>query len=369
MTIIDADYLKNYDGPDLRIMEVCGTHTSAIFKSGIRSLLSPKIRLVSGPGCPVCVTVPSYIDQCIEISIIPGHELLCFGDLLKVPGTERSLSDAKGAGGRVRMIWSPFDALALAEREPETVFVVAAIGFETTAPAFALLLEEAAARGIKNIKLLTSLKSALTAIEWVCAAGEAVDAFLCPGHVSVVTGADAYIPLAEKYNKPFIVAGFEGEHMLAAITAAVEDASEGRGIVRNLYPEAVSAQGNIKAKEITERYFDLDTAVWRGLGSVPGSGYYLKEKYNAYDMDILRKVDCFFADTNRNDDSNNIEADIAAHNADLPQGCRCGDVILGRIDPDECPLFGAACTPTHSVGPCMVSSEGACGTWYRGKDY
>jgi len=351
MAITDADYLRKYDGPELRIMEVCGTHTAAIFRSGIRSFLSPKIRLVSGPGCPVCVTVPAYIDRCIEISMIPGHELLCFGDLLKVPGSERTLSDAVGAGGRVRMIWSPFDALALAEQEPETTLVTAAIGFETTAPAFALLLEEAAARGIKNIKLLTSLKSALAAIDWVCAAGENVDAFLCPGHVSVVTGADAYIPLAEKYNKPFIVAGFEGEHLLAAISAAVKDVSEGRGVVRNLYPEAVGAQGNIKAKEIIKRYFNLDTAVWRGLGSVPLSGYYLKVSHGDGSCGTICQGDGSCG-TRQEDE--------------LPEGCRCGDVILGRIDPAECPLFGTACTPIHAVGPCMVSSEGACGTWYRG---
>jgi len=257
-------------------------------------------------------------------------------------------------GGRVRMVWSPFDALALAEQEPETVFVIAAIGFETTAPAFALLLKEAMGRGIKNIKLLTSLKSALTAIDWVCAAGEAVDAFLCPGHVSVITGADAYIPLAEKYNRPFIVAGFEGEHLLAAIHAAVKDASEGRGGVRNLYPEAVSSGGNLKAKEITERYFDLATAVWRGLGSVPDSGYYLKEEYSAYDMN-----------TSQGDDSCGAREVEQSISRDFAEGCRCGDVILGRIDPDECPLFGTACTPVHAVGPCMVSSEGACGIWYR----
>ena len=349
MTLNDKEYLKRYDGPPLRIMQVCGTHTAAIFKNGIRSFLSPGIRLVSGPGCPVCVTVPSYIDRCAEICLTPGYELLCFGDLLKVPGSEMTLSDAKGRGGRVRMVWSPFDALALAERAPATTFVVAAIGFETTAPAFGLLLDEAEARNIRNIKLLTSLKSALAAIDWVCAAGEAIDAFLCPGHVSVVTGADAYVPLAEKYKKPFIVAGFEGEHLMAAIRAAAEaaaaNAAEGRGCVRNLYTEAVTAQGNIKAREITEKYFEPGAAEWRGLGIVEGSGYYLKEEYRAYDAEYA--------------------CSVRERTQEAP-GCRCGDVILGRIDPSECPLFGTSCTPTRPVGPCMVSAEGACGCWYRG---
>ena len=416
MGLGDKEFLKTYDGPALRIMEVCGTHTAAIFKSGIRSFLSPKIRLISGPGCPVCVTMTDFIDQCIEAAMRPGHELLCFGDLLKVPGGRvgrvalapeshtagrvalapeshtadrvalapeshvnrplltqaRTLSDAKSTGARVRMIWSPFDAIDLAKSDPGTIFVVAAIGFETTAPAFGLLIGEAEALGIKNIKLLTSLKSAIAAIDWVCAdsestgrAGaecglkepsqlsdpsssgadsEAIDAFLCPGHVSVITGADAYRPLAEKYKKPFIVAGFEGERLLGAIRAAAEDAAEGRGGVRNFYHEAVSPGGNEKARAITERYFEQGPADWRGLGSVAASGYHIKEDYRKYD------------------------AGTPAHNTPAaepdPDGCRCGEVILGRINPDACPLFGTACTPAHAIGPCMVSSEGACGIWY-----
>ncbi|MCL2112225.1 MAG: hydrogenase formation protein HypD [Clostridiales bacterium] len=335
----DLDFLREYNGSALRIMEVCGTHTAAIFKSGIRSFLSPKIRLVSGPGCPVCVTVPGYIDRCIEISMREGHELLCFGDLLKVPGTERTLSDAKGVGGRVRMLWSPFDAIALAKGEPETVFVVAAIGFETTAPAFGLLLEEAEAQGVDNLRLITSLKSAVAAIDWVCAMGEEVDAFICPGHVSVVTGADAYSPLAERYGKPFVVAGFEGKSLAAAVRVAAEDAAKGRGGVRNLYAEAVSAEGNARAQAVIERHFEVRDEVWRGLGTVPASGYF------------LRGVD--------------QPSGFASHEEQAT--CRCEDVILGRIDPNECPLFGGECTPTQAVGPCMVSAEGACGTWYRGR--
>ena len=343
----DKEYLQSYDGRPLRIMEVCGTHTSSIFKSGIRSFLSPKIKLVSGPGCPVCVTVPDYIDRCIEIAKRPDYEIICFGDLLKIPGSRRTLSEAKSAGGRIRMAWSPFDTLTLAAENPETTFVVAAIGFETTAPAFALLLEEAIEQGIKNIRLLTSLKSALAAMDWICASGEDIDAFLCPGHVSVVTGSDAYKPLAEKYGKPFIIAGFEGEHLLSAIRAAAEGAAEGRSGVRNLYPEAVRAEGNIKARKIIDRYFDLEDDIWRGLGTVAKSGYYLRERFFAYDMQ----------------DS----MDGSERSGSLPDGCRCGDVILGRIDPDECPLFGTSCDPSHAAGPCMVSSEGACGTWYRSR--
>ena len=331
-------------------MEVCGTHTAAVFKNGIRSFLSQKIKLVSGPGCPVCVTVVPFIDECIDISLRPGHELICFGDLMKVPGSEKTLSDAKGSGGRVRMTWSPFDTIELALAEPETTFVFAAIGFETTAPAYALMLEEIEQKQIRNIKLLTSIKSTLTAIDWICAAGESVDAFLCPGHVSVITGADAYIPLAEKYRKPFIIAGFEGGHLLSAIRTAVEAAADVCGDVQNLYPEAVSAKGNARAKAMMEQYFDVCNEVWRGLGVIAASGYKPKEKYSLYNFPTR--------------DPNSREG---LTEDDPPGGCRCGDVILGRIDPDECPLFGTQCTPVRTIGPCMVSSEGTCGTWYRAR--
>lgn len=351
-------------------MEVCGTHTSSIFKSGIRSLLSPKIKLVSGPGCPVCVTVPDYIDRCIEIAKRPDYEIICFGDLLKIPGSRRTLSEAKSAGGRIRMAWSPFDTLTLAAENPETTFVVAAIGFETTAPAFALLLEEAIEQGIKNIRLITSLKSALAAMDWICASGENIDAFLCPGHVSVVTGGDVYKPLAERYGKPFIIAGFEGEHLLSAIRAAAKDAAEGRSGVRNLYPEAVRAEGNLKARKITDQYFGLEDDIWRGLGPVARSGYYLREAYHIYDMrdcfDHRDAADVQSAMTNSSPPLRNAGILSGAERSEgIPDGCRCGEVILGRIDPDECPLFGTSCKPAHAAGPCMVSSEGACGTWYR----
>ena len=288
---------------------------------------------------------------------MPNHELVCFGDLLKIPGTDRTLSDAKSAGGQVRMVWSPFDSIEFAKQNPETTFVIAAIGFETTAPAFALLLEEARGQGLSNIRLLTSLKSALSAIDWICAAGEDIDAFLCPGHVSVITGANAYIPLAEKYGKPFIVAGFEPEHLVSAIRAAVEDAAEGQSGVRNYYTEAVSDFGNQKAKDIIGRYFDLGDAVWRGLGTVAGSGYCLKAKWRGASIEGTA--------TDGGTSFEGTATGVGA--ATVPEGCCCEAVILGRIDPDECPLFGTACTPLQAVGPCMVSAEGACGTWYRSR--
>jgi hydrogenase expression/formation protein HypD len=334
----------------MKIMEVCGTHTAAIFKSGIRDLLPEGVRLVSGPGCPVCVTPPSYIDDCLSIAQIPGKTLLCFGDMLKVPSSDgRSLSDAMASGSDIRMVYAPFDALDLAAKNPDTEYTVAAVGFETTAPAYALLIEEAKAHGLKNIRLLTALKSAVRAIEWICETGEDVDAFLCPGHVSVITGSMVFLPLAEKYKRPFVIAGFEAKQL----KAAVQDCIHGVPGVRNLYPEAVSKEGNIKAKALLETYFDLGDASWRGLGTIPGSGYVLKSKYAHYGLQL---------------GTAGVIANEAKQSTDsLPPGCRCGEVILGRIDPPECPLFGKTCTPLRAAGPCMVSSEGACGFWYRNR--
>ncbi|MDR2770767.1 MAG: hydrogenase formation protein HypD [Clostridiales Family XIII bacterium] len=323
-------------------MEVCGTHTAAIFKTGVRSLLSPKIRLVSGPGCPVCVTPAAYIDRCVALAGTEGRVVMSFGDMLKVPGARGSLSDARSEGARVEMMYAPFEALARAKRDPDTIYALAAVGFETTAPAFALVLEEAVAQGIENIRLVTALKSALPALEWVSERGGA-DGFLCPGHVSVITGARAYARLAARYDRPFVIAGFEGEQIMAAIHVIVCALLGERGVVRNLYPSAVSEEGNGKARALIAKYFEPCPAFWRGLGLIPDSGFRLRKEYARFD-------------------GGGAEID---DDEILPAGCRCGDVITGRIDPSECPAFSGACRPEAPLGPCMVSAEGACGIWYR----
>ncbi|MDR2131845.1 MAG: hydrogenase formation protein HypD [Clostridiales Family XIII bacterium] len=334
-------FLMGYDGPPLSIMEVCGTHTAAIFKTGVRSLLSPKIRLISGPGCPVCVTPAAYIDRCAALAKTGRHAVMSFGDMLKAPGARGSLSDARAEGGRVEMMYAPFEALERAKREPDTIFALAAVGFETTIPAYALVLEEALARGIENIRLVTALKSVLPALAWVSERGGA-DGFLCPGHVSVITGAGVYARLAELYDRPFVIAGFEGEHILAAIFEIVRAVSEKRAVVRNLYPSAVREEGNAKARALIAKYFEPCAAFWRGLGAISDSGFRLRREYARFD----------------GGGSDVPDEDV------LPEGCRCGDVITGRIDPNECPAFGAACRPEHPVGPCMVSAEGVCGIWH-----
>jgi hydrogenase expression/formation protein HypD len=377
-------------------MEVCGTHTAAIFRSGLRTLLPPDIRLISGPGCPVCVTPASYIDRCVSFAMRPGCALVSFGDMLKVPGSGGSLADARGRGGRVEMVYSPFDAVRLAQAEPATEFVVAAVGFETTAPAYALLLDELQDKGIRNVRLLPALKTTLPAIGWLLANEPSIDGFLCPGHVAVITGSERFRPLAQRHGKPFVIAGFSAGQVVQAVAALVRmakagvsapaaagdgrrggdacaDSSAGSGaapgagsgadpgagpganpgadpragpgantLLCNLYPEAVRPEGNQRAVATIERYFQPAGAVWRGLGEIPGSGLTLRPEHALFDAAPGES----FADDS------------------LPQGCRCADVIRGRIDPPECPLFGRTCTPLSAAGPCMVSAEGACGVWY-----
>lgn len=380
---------RNSDDKTVRIMEVCGTHTAAIYRSGLRSLLPSGVHLVSGPGCPVCVTPPSFIDRCVEIAEDKASELLCFGDMLKVPGGagRPTLSEVGASGGNVRMIYSPFEAIRAAQDFPGKLIAVAAVGFETTIPAYALLLDEAERKGLKNIRLVTALKSALAAIEWICASGEDVDAFICPGHVSSITGSQAYEPIAAKYKKPFVIAGFEDRHVAAAVRAILgrlgvewsppavgQESNDESGVisaspagregesravsadgvqptnakrVQNLYGEAVRHEGNARAKAIVDKYFERSETLWRGLGVVPASGYFLREEYAARDISWGER------------DTKTIET------SDLPEGCSCGDVILGRLAPRECALFGGGCTPLRPVGPCMVSSEGACGIAFR----
>ena len=338
------DYLKSYDGRELKLMEVCGTHTAAIFKNGIRSLISPKIKLISGPGCPVCVTPTAYIDKCIEYAMMPNHVLLTFGDMMKVPGTNESLSEAKGRGAaNIQLMYSPFEAVEKAQQHPELTYAVAAVGFETTAPAYALMIQEAVKKGISNIKLVTALKTAIPALHWICENQEDIDGFICPGHVSVITGSRVYDELASLYRKPFVVTGFEAEHILASLYRIVKQIEKNDGHTENLYRNAVKDDGNPKALAVMEKVFQTGPAMWRGLGIIEDSGLYLKDEYAEFDGGSFE-----------------LYADM-----ELPAGCRCADVIVGRINPDQCPMFGEKCTPLKPFGPCMVSSEGACGIWYR----
>jgi hydrogenase expression/formation protein HypD len=335
--------LKNYDGKSIKIMEVCGTHTSSIFKHGVRSLISEKLELISGPGCPVCVTSAEYIDKLVEYSLRNNYCILTFADMLKVKGSKQSLADAKASGGKVRMLYSPLSAIGMALEEPETQFIIAAVGFETTTPIYALIMDEVIKQNIKNIQLLTSIKTILPALTYICENEPGIDAFLCPGHVSVITGSRIYEELAVKYNKPFVIAGFEGEHILAAVYEIARQIKLNSFRVTNLYPSVVGEAGNERARDLVDQFFEAVDEDWREIGRINASGLRLRAKYRYYDAG----------------------SEFYSEPSESPKGCRCRDVILGRIYPVDCPLFYKVCTPVNAIGPCMVSTEGACGIWYK----
>ena len=346
------EYLRNYSGRTLKIMEVCGTHTSSVFRCGIRSLLSQDIRLVSGPGCPVCVTPPSYIDAAVSLSGRSGIRVYSFGDMFRVPGSEKSLAEARAEGGNCELVYSPFSLIERAKAEPELIHVMCAVGFETTAPVYAMLIREAEKEGLGNIRLLCALKLTIPAIERICEIEPEIDAFLCPGHVSVITGSEVYLELCERFKKPFVVAGFSSEELLTAIYESVLELEKGEPRVRNFYKSAVRPDGNEKARRALNEIFERGDSFWRGLGILPSSGLNLRKKFSHYDARELF--------------TGRLRDFITDGRESMPKGCRCSEVILGRIDPPECPLFkNGSCTPEKPVGPCMVSSEGGCGIWYE----
>ena len=331
--------LKEYDGEEVRIMEVCGTHTAAISENGIPSMLSPKIKLISGPGCPVCVTVTAVIDKLIELSMEPDTVVLTFGDLIRVKGTSRSLADAKAEGAHVKMVYSPMETLSLAANEPDKTFVFAAIGFETTTPAYAMVIEKAIEQGIHNLKLLTSLKTMPEVIRWVVKNGGGIDGFIAPGHVAAVTGSDIFEELSKELGIPFAVSGFEGEQLLLTIYSLVS--MKGKSGIKNFYKSVVSNEGNTKAQSIVEKYFTPSDSSWRGMGKIPGSGMILKDEYREYDA-----------------------GSIGLDEDHMPPGCSCASVLVGKVKPYECPLFGKVCTPDNAHGACMVSTEGSCYNYF-----
>jgi len=338
----------------IQIMEVCGTHTAAIARSGLRDLLPPEIRLVSGPGCPVCVTAPAFIDRLIAHSLSENGCVLTFGDMMRVPGARFTFADAKAKGGHFQVVYSPLEAVALAKANPATSYAMAAVGFETTAPLFALLLEQLETENLRNVQLLTALKTMPPVLAYLCeteAASVRIDGFLCPGHVSVVIGADTYQPLCERYRKPFVVAGFSPEDILAGIREIALQVSEDTAKTVNLYGSVVRPGGNPRAQSLVARYFVPEDGLWRGIGPIPNSALVLRPEYARFALPEDGAASPLWDDS---PDTSNIQA-----------ACRCADVMLGRIAPTGCPLFGSKCTPQTPVGACMVSSEGACGIWYE----
>jgi hydrogenase expression/formation protein HypD len=326
------------------LMEVCGTHTHAIGRWGLRSLLPENLRLVSGPGCPVCVTPGSYIDNAAHLATGHGCTVATFGDLVRVPGATTSLEDATGRGGAVEVVYSPLDALKLARlTDREVVFL--AIGFETTIAGTAAAIRSAAAEGLENLSFYTSFRRvppALAAL--VTDPAQELDGFLLPGHASAILGTKPYGLLVE-HGVPGVVTGFEPVDILAGILALVRDVNAGTPAIRNAYPRAVREEGNRQALALIDQMLEPEDAAWRGIGSIPASGYRLRDAHAH--LDAARRFD------------------LAEGEETMPKGCACAEVLQGRRRPPDCPLFGEACTPVHPVGPCMVSSEGSCAAWHR----
>ncbi len=339
--------IQEYDGRALKIMEVCGTHTMAISRFGIRSILPKQIRLISGPGCPVCVTPSAYFKAALQLAKDPEVILTTFGDLLRVPYQGKSLLSEKARGSEIRMVYSPLDNVAIAKANPEKKVIFLAVGFETTHPVIALSVLEALKAGVTNYLLLTANKTIPEAMRRLATDPELkIDGYIYPGHVSAIIGTSFYQELAEQYGIPGVVAGFEPVDLLGAIYQLLRQTEHNQPKVENLYARVVNPAGNKLALAKTYQIFEECDAIWRGIGLIPKSGLKLKEKYR--ELDAWRLVD--FA----NDEV-----------AKEPAGCSCGDILTGKSLPHECPLFGKACTPENPVGACMVSSEGSCAAYYQ----
>jgi hydrogenase expression/formation protein HypD len=329
----------------VRIMEVCGTHTMEIGRQGIRKLLPANIELISGPGCPVCVTPAPYIDALCDLAADRGVTIATFGDLFRVPGERQSLAWVKSLGAAVEIVTSPLAALEIARNNPGREIVVTAVGFETTAPAAAAAVRTAVAEGMKNLSFLGAhrlVPPALRALLDDSSIG--IGAFLLPGHVSAIIGEAAYSPLMER-GVPGAIAGFAALDILGGITALLDMLARRKPGVVNGYTRVARPRGNEAARALVDKYYEPADAVWRGIGMLPMSGLVLREPYAMFDA--AKRFG------------------IAADKAEMPRGCSCGDVLKGRIRPDGCPLFGNTCDPGHPVGPCMVSSEGSCAAYFK----
>jgi len=328
------------------IMEVCGGQTHTIVKYGIDELLPPEIELVHGPGCPVCVTPLELIDKAVEIAARPSVIFCSFGDMLRVPGSRRDLFAVKAAGGDVRVVYSPLDCLRIAEQNPDRTVVFFAVGFETTAPANAMALREARRRGLENFAVLVSHVLVPPAIRAVLSSsGNRVQGFLAAGHVCAVMGCDEYAPIAEQFGVPIVVTGFEPLDLLEGVYRCVELLEQGRAAVDNQYRRAVRRKGNPDAMGLIRDVFEVTDRKWRGIGTIPESGYRLRPAYAPYDAEqrfALERIEV-------------AESDV----------CISGLILQGVKKPHECPAFGKACTPLTPLGATMVSSEGACAAYYN----
>lgn len=328
------------------LMEVCGGQTHSIVKFGLDELLPPQLELLHGPGCPVCVTPLELIDKALQIAARPEVIFCSFGDMLRVPGSSTDLLSVKAAGGDVRMVYSPLDAVKIAEQCPGKEVVFFGVGFETTAPATAMAVYQASQKGLKNFSLLVSHVLVPPALEAILGSPHCrVQGFLAAGHVCTVMGLEEYAPLAAKYRVPIVVTGFEPVDILQGVYLCVEQLEQGRAEVQNQYSRSVRAQGNVPAQQLIRRVFQVISRAWRGLGEIPRSGLGLSSEFA--DFDAERRFG------------------VAEVRVTEPSECKSGLVLQGRLKPHECPAFGNRCTPEHPLGATMVSSEGACAAYYR----
>ena len=330
----------------VQFMEFCGGHTHAILRHGIRDLLPPTVRMRSGPGCPVCVTSMRDIDRAIALASIPGAIVATYGDLVRVPGSGTTLERVRAKGADIRVVYSAGDALQIAEQNPDRQVVLLGIGFETTAPTVAASVIEAASKGLTNYRVISFLKLTPPVMRALLDSGETrIDGIVCPGHVSVVIGTHPYDFIPRLYRVGCVVSGFEPLDILRTIQLLVEQAEQGAPSVVNAYPRVVQADGNPVALTMMDEVFEPCDAEWRGIGTIQGSGLALRPQFRRFDA--------------------NAAFDIQVESFPEPPGCRCGDILRGVAEPIDCSLFARSCTPTHPIGPCMVSNEGACAAHYR----
>ena len=332
----------------IKLMEVCGTHTMAIAKSGLRSALPENVKLLSGPGCPVCVTPPEVIDAILALAMRENIIIATYGDMIKVPGSEhgKNLATARALGARVEVVYSPLDAIEIAKENPSSEVVFLGVGFETTAPGTAAAIGAAYEEGVKNFSVLSMLKTVEPALRALIAAEDFdVAGFLCPGHVATIIGEGGFEFLASEFSLPCVVGGFEPEEILLAVYKLLRQIEEKKPHIENAYPSGVRAGGNPLARRMIEKYLTPRRDIWRGLGEIEASGLGIRGEYAEYDAE--KKFDIKYVKNEKE------------------TACRCGEVICGKMSPRECPLFGRACVPENPVGPCMVSSEGACAAAWK----
>ncbi|MDD5085112.1 MAG: hydrogenase formation protein HypD [Candidatus Omnitrophica bacterium] len=334
---------------DVNLMEVCGTHTMSIYRFGLKNFLPPNIRLLSGPGCPVCVTPVSAIDYACALSRLEGVTIATFGDMLRVPGSASSLEKERASGARIEIVYSPLDALDLASKNADRTVVFLGVGFETTAPAVALTIKRAKERGARNFFVFVLHKLIPPAMEALLSSGEIkLHGFICPAHVSAVIGARPYEKLIEKFHVPCVIAGFEPLDILGGIDMLLGQIRSGKPSVEIEYSRVVRREGNTSARAVIDEVFEARSSDWRGLGAIPASGLALKRAYREFDAESRFPIS-------------------VPGEKDNPE-CLCGAVLRGVKTPTDCPLFGSVCTPEHPRGACMVSSEGTCSAWYKYTD-